>query len=392
MLLWGCSPKVKKPPVTTGKETGQEVKNIPDAAPAEKFTTARIALLIPFKLNQSDLSRATKSQLEQVDMALDFYQGFIKGIDSAAVSGLNFDLRVLDTRDDGQYLTNLLEKNELINNNLIVGPVFPEGIKKMTPFSIRHDMPVVSPLAASRPNEFNNPKLISVIPHIGIHSRKIAEHIGSRYNSSNGIVVIINTKKPEDEDFASGIRETLKEKYPSLPVQEYSSVNIFETKMVKGKKYAVVICSADQPFVNAGIDKLAKIAKLRAAEYEFQLFGHPAWIKQNYNIEQLQSLHAVISTSYLVDYKDARVIAFIKNYRAVYNSEPGEYAFKGFDAGYYFGKLIAKHGKNYLDFLLKDKYKGLHNSFSFAYDPDYGYYNKDLMLLQYKNLMLSPIN
>ena len=387
-ILIACSPKVIKMPVPPVKVIQKEKALNTEVKPVVKFTEAAIAVLIPFKLNQLNLETATKAQIERADMAIDFYQGIKMGIDSAASFGLNFKVNVYDTRDDNsQWLT--LTKNEILkNSNLIIGPVFPEGVKYLSNFAIGNDLPIVSPLSASRPSEFNNPKLISIVNHIDQHGEKIAAYIGARYD----IVVLINPKKTEDEEFASPIKAFLRQNYPSIFVQEFTSAYAFETRMIKGKKYAVIVCSSDMSFVTPAIDKLAKISKLRANDYEFNLFGHPNWAKQNYNTEQLQSLNTIISTSYLVNYKETNVINFVKKYRVNFNFEPSEYSFKGFDIGFYFGKLIAKHGKNYLDFLTKDKYKGLHNSFNFGYHPLYGYSNKELMLLQYKYLTLNLIN
>lgn len=377
------------PPVKTEPKVSNEVKA---EKPVEKFTEATISVLIPFKLNQLKLETATKAQIERTDMAIDFYQGIKMGIDSAASFGLNFKLNVIDSRDDNAYLSTLIRNETLKKSNLIIGPVFPDGIKYLSSFSISNDLPIVSPLAASKPSDFDNPKLISIVNNITQHGQRIAGYIGSKFQPGNGIVVLINTKKAEDEEFASPIKEFFKVKHPNLLVQEFSSMNVFETKMVKGKRYAVVFCSSDMAFVTPNLDKLSRIAKLRSSEYDFSLFGHPNWAKQNYKIEQLQSLKTIISSSYSINYKDSDVIAFVRKYRDNFNFEPSEFSFKGFDIGFYFGKLIAKHGKNYLDFLTKDKYRGLHNSFSFIYDPLYGYYNKDLMLFQYKNLSLSQIN
>lgn len=392
-VLIACSPKVIKTPVPPVKSIPKEnTDKVETKPPVEKFTEGNISVLIPFKLNELNLATSSKSQIERADMAIDFYQGVKMGIDSAASFGLNFKVNIYDSRDDNAQLLALTKKEAFKNSNLIIGPVFPEGVKYLTNFAISNDMPIVSPLAASKPSEFKNPKLISIVNHIDQHGEKIAAYIGSKFQPNNSIVVLINTKKAEDEDFASPIREFLKLKYPTLIVQEFPSAAAFETRMIKGKKYAVVICSSDVAFVTPTIDKIAKIAKLRVGDYEFNLFGHPNWAKQNYNIEQLQALNTIISTSYFVNYKESNVINFIKKYRANFSFEPSEYSIKGFDIGFYFGKLIAKHGKNYLDFLTKDKYKGIHNSFSFIYNPLYGYYNKDLMLLQYKNLTLSILN
>lgn len=388
-IIGACSPKVTKPVVKPTKDnpTVEKVEK-----PSKKFTEANIAVLIPFKLNQINLKTATKAQVERTDMAIDFYQGVKLGIDSAATTGLNFKLNVYDTKDDNSSIASLFNKDGLKSSNLIIGPVFPEGLKYITNFSMINDLAVVSPLAASKPSDFNNPKLISIVNNINQHAEKVADYIASKYQSSNSIIVLINPKKTADEQFAVPLRKRFQQKYPDHIVQEFTSTYIFETKMIKSKKYAVIICSEDVAFVKPSIDKLYKLKNLKTGGYDLNLFGHPTWLKQTYNLDQLQNLNTTVSTSYKIDYKSSSVINFIKKYRAQFNFEPSEYSFKGFDIGYYFGKMLAKHGANYLDFITKEKYKGLHNSFEFEYNPQFGYYNTELMLLQYKNLSLTLVD
>ncbi len=93
-VLLACSPKTRpvvSPPVKTiPKESNSSVP----VKPVEKFTEASISLLIPFKLNQINLTVATKAQVDRADMAIDFYQGVKMGIDSAASFGLDFKVNV----------------------------------------------------------------------------------------------------------------------------------------------------------------------------------------------------------------------------------------------------------------------------------------------------------
>ena len=389
LAIVACSPKVSttvNKPVKDNKAPAKVDK------PTKKFTEADVSLLIPFKLNQLNLKTATKAQVERADMAIDFYQGVKLGIDSAAAQGLNFKLNVFDTKDDNSQLATLFKKEALKNSNLVIGPVFPEGVKYITNFAVANDLAIVSPLAASKPSDFNNPKLISVVNNINQHGEKVADYIAEKYQSSNSIMVLINPKKSADEQFAAPIRNRFKQKYPNFIVQEFTSAYAFETRMVKGKKYALIICSAEVSFVKPSIDKIFKLKNLKTGGYDINLFGHPNWVKQTYSIDQLQDLNTIVSSSYKIDYKSSSVINFIKKYRAQFNFEPSEYSFKGFDIGYYFGKLLAKHGADYLDYLTKEKYKGLHNSFEFAFSPTFGYYNTELMLLQYKNLALNRID
>lgn len=391
LILGSCSPKittVKTEPVKkpVEKEKPAEKKTV------KKFSQASISLLIPFKLNEVNLKSMSKADVEKYAMPIDFYQGFKLGIDSAAASGLNFKLNVYDTQDDNAHIGALYKNENFRKSNMIVGPVFPEGLKYISNYSKLNNVPVVSPLAASEPSDFNNPNLISVVNNIDLHATKIAAYISKTFNPSNSIIVIINTKKTEDEQFASPFRkyfQTLTN--GKFIVQEYPSAFAFETKMIKGKQYAVVVTSSDRAFVLPTIEKLYKLKNLPTGGYALNLFGHPLWYKQNYPADKLQGLNTVISSSYKIDYRSANVISFIKKYRSKYGFEPGEYAFKGFDEGFYFGKLMATYGEDYLQYITKEKHKGLHNNFAFVYDEQFGYINTSLMLLKYKIFALNII-
>ncbi|SDG95522.1 hypothetical protein SAMN05421827_113125 [Pedobacter terrae] len=388
IVLGACSPKIRTPKPEKDKPVEKE-KPV-DKKPVKKFSQASVSLLVPFKLDELNLKTATKAEIEKYAMPIDFYQGFKLGLDSAAAQGLNFKLNVFDTEDDNAHISLLYKNERFKQSNLIIGPVFPAGLKFISNYAKENNAIIVSPLAASEPTEFNNPNLVSIVNNIGLHGKKIATYITKNYNSANTIVVFINPKKTEDEAFAAPIRNYLRTN-SKFVIQEYASSYAFETKMIKGKQYAVVLTSSDRAFVLPTIEKLYKLKHLKTGGYNISLFGHPNWVKQNYPVDKLQDMNTIISSSYKIDYKNSNVITFIKKYRYRYGFEPGEYAFKGFDIGYYFGRLLVTHGEDYRDYIVKDKYKGLHNNFSFIRDEKLGYINTSLMLLKYKNFTLSPV-
>ncbi len=388
LLFAACSPKIRTP--KKDDSNAKEKEKTPEKKSIKKFSQANISLLVPFKLNELNLKTATKSDIEKYAMPIDFYQGFKLGLDSAAAGGQNFKLNVFDTEDDNAHISSLYKNERFKQSNLIIGPVFPDGIKHIKNYAIENKMLVVSPLAATNPTEFDNPNLISIVNNIDLHAHKIAAYISKNFNPENTIVVLINPKKTEDEQLAAPIR-TYFQSNPKFIFQEYASAFTFETKMIKGKQYAVILTSSDRAFVQPTLDKLYKLKNLPSGGYAINLFGHPNWIKQNYTVDKLQGLNTIISSSYKIDYKSAAVVTFIKKYRNRYGFEPGEYAFKGFDIGYYFGRLLNNYGEEYQDYIVKDKYKGLHNSFSFKYDEKLGYINTSLMLLRYKNFALNVV-
>jgi len=386
--LGACSPRTK-----TVKQPQKDVVKKDDPAgknTTRKLTEANISLLLPFNVNQQKVHTGKKAEIEKSAMAIDFYQGFKMGLDSAAAStGLDFRLKVLDTKDNAVQISNLIKGGQLNGSDLIVGPVFPDGIKFITNYSIANHLPVISPLAASHPDEFNNPNLISVVNNIELHAKKIGDYIRRVYNSQNTIVVLINPKKSTDEVMAVPLRKYFQEgKGIAYKFQEYSSVYTMETKLLADKQYVVLMSTADRQFVVATLDKLAK---MKSKGLQVSLFGHPNWVKQNYNTDKLQLLNTRITSSYYINYKSSEVIRFIKAYRKLNNFEPGEYAFKGFDIGFYFGTVFSRYGYSYLKYLPAEKYTGLHNSFSFIKDERLGYFNTSLILLEYKNYALKPI-
>lgn len=388
LLIEACSPKVTKPVVV---ETAKPVSvptvvkvTKPKTEPQSK-TYVTLSLLLPFKLDNYALKTVTSEQLAKADLPLDFYQGVLMGIDSGNKNSQNIKLNVFDTQEDEDRLTVLSKKAELKESQLIIGPIFPNEIKNMSTFSIAQNIPMVSPLAASSPTDFSCPTLISVTPDLVQHAVSIADYIGANYKPSETIVVLINSKTSSEEAFASPLKQRLIEKFSSFPVQEFSSVNVYETKIVKNKKYLLIFCSDNNKVVSSGLSKLYRLKTSPRTAYPIRLFGHPNWQKQHYNVEQLMALQTVISTSYFVDYKKPELVDFVKNYRSQFKIEPGEYAIKGFDVGFYFANLLVKHGKRYMDWITKEKYKGLHNTLDFVFDTKFGYQNKHLQLLTYKN-------
>jgi ABC-type branched-subunit amino acid transport system substrate-binding protein len=385
--LTACSPKIQQVKSPAEVEKVKEEKE--EKKPDKKFTEATVSLLIPFKLNQINLKTAQKADLEKAAMGINFYQGVKLGIDSASSMGLNFKINVFDSRDSNAQLEKILLKDSLNKSNLIIGPVYPEGLKYLKNYSIKHNLLIVSPLAATQPAEFGNPNLVSVVNNIDLHAVKIGDYISSKYLPSNTVVVLINPKKSDDEIFGAPLRNYFQQgKGSKFEFQEYGSVFSLELQLQKNKKYVLLISSSEKPFVTATMDKLLKMKK---AGMSFDLFGHPNWVRQNYSTDKLQALNTYVTSSYKVDYRSPAVISFVRKYRALYGFEPDEYSFKGFDTGFYFGVLLANYGVDFANHLTQEKYKGLQNTYTFIYDQKNGYINTSLMLFKYSNYALTLV-
>ena len=80
----------------------------------------------------------------------------------------------------------------------------------------------------------------------------------------------------------------------------------------------------------------------------------------------LHNVNAHLTSAYFIDYEDPAVRAFILAYRALFNNEPGSFAFQGYDTMRYFVTMCTKYGREWYKKLPEYRQKGLQSDFRFT--------------------------
>jgi len=386
ILFASCSKRTA--PVVSAPPKEKPVKEAPVEKPEPKAPVPHsIALILPFHLDRINPRTADLKAIGKSDLAIEFYQGFKLALDSLAAEGANYKLEVFDSQENELQIVNLARARSVLSNDLIVGPIFPESIKTFGEFANLGEKLQVSPLAASDPAQFNNTRLVSLTNNIDQHGWKIADFINRNYKPSNVNIVLINTQSNDDEKFASPVKNSLRAlSNNAFVINERPNSIGLEDHLLTDKINLVIIASASRDFVLPTVDRLYKVSKEGT---KIEVFGHPNWAKVEFlNAEKMQWLNTRISSSYFINYKAANVKRFIARYRADYSFEPTEYAFKGFDTGYYFGKLLSRYGEKYAERIVGDDFTGMHNNFHFVKDEKLGFLNTELMILKYQGFEL----
>jgi hypothetical protein len=277
------------------------------------------------------------------------------------------------------------------SSDLIIGPIFPNGIKQFATYSKSRKTPMVSPLAASDPSNYNNPYLISFNSAIDQHAFKAAEFVKTDLRPKK--VILIRSGQADEYKYAVPFKKGMDSLAKGIPFAEIGikSVgypNIYKSLSPVGLN-VIVLPATDRIFLLTILPELEKLT----ANYQIAIIGHPGWGKASFlNNNQLELLNTYITSAYQVDYKSARVANFLKYYRSKYSLEPSEYAFKGFDIGFYLGNLMNKYGKDYFAEVRNISFNGIHNNFKFLNDIRYGYYNIGLMVMKYRFNELEIVN
>ncbi len=390
ILISACSRKVV--PVKPGDAKAPPVIEKPQKeSPAEKKLDHAIVLLLPFELNAINLKNARAKDISKADLAIDFYQGFKLALDSLSKNGHNYKLQVFDTQEQETRVVNLARAASVRENDIIIGPIFPDALSTFSEFSDPDPSKViVYPLAASLPPQVKNPNLLMLNNTIDQHGWKIADYINQNYSPDQVNIVLVNTKKTDDEKFSAPVRKYINElSKGKFKITERPNAIGLQSYLNPSKNNLVILSSSDRLFLTPTIDKLYQ---LTSDNYRIEVFGHPNWLKATFlEGSKLQALKTKLSSSYFIDYKSSKVKQFVARYRDEYGFEPSEFAFKGFDTGYYFGRLLEKYGNDYASHITEESYKGLHNDFRFSKDKGMGYSNDNLMLLTFRALELQPI-
>ena len=145
----------------------------------------------------------------------------------------------------------------------------------------------------------------------------------------------------------------------------------------------ILVASESEAFVN---DVIRNLNLLIYNNIDITLYA-PSKIRgfETIEVENLHKTSMHVSLGYYIDYENAKVKDFLLKYRALYNTEPNQFAFQGYDVTKYFIELCAKHGSDWRSHIEKSGAKMLQSSFDIHQLPIGGYQNNGVRRIIYEN-------
>jgi ABC-type branched-subunit amino acid transport system substrate-binding protein len=391
MLLAACSPKLRPVTAPVKKQTEKE----PEKKVAEKATTKpaeakqlNIAMILPMGLDHlKPGAKYTSAGLTKANMSVEYYQGFKMALDSLTAAGANFKLHLYDSKDDAAQAHSLAFNPLIKNSDLIVGPVFPDGIKVFAEV-LNTKAPIVSPLSPASPATINSRNLITVMPPLEYHGWGAAQYICNKLKPKK--IFILRSGFSQEQDYVRGFKNAS----DSLTKKKVKIITVIISKgqlaglipqLSKTEQNVFVVAATDQAFLSVTLRSLDTLNR----HYPVVLFGHPSWEKYSFlKVDILQRLKTHITSADQVDYKSDASMEFIRVYHRLYHVEPTDYAIKGFDEGLFFGKQLIDNNFEALD---KADFTGLHNNFHFEKKGPLGWVNTHVNILMYSNFELKQV-
>lgn len=308
----------------------------------DKFKTIKIALLLPFMLNNENKQDAT------IDKFIEFYEGFLLGIEQMKSEGISVQLSTFDIEKTEEKVKEVLTLNPSIKQaDLIVGPAYSTQINVVTEFARANKIAVVIPFSSHVENILDNPYILQYNAPKAFRQRNAANLFCKKFADKNIIVMKFNNDaKDLGSDFAEVLKGQLSKnriEYTEILFTQENFANI-KNSFTKGKE-TILVLGTDKPILVREL--LPQIGKQNTKETPVSIFGFSNWEK---TLESYTSTYYCTPFSIDIDSKEYAL------YRERFRQEFGypspampRFDLMGYELSTFFIKAIYSKGNNYLE-------------------------------------------
>lgn len=368
-----------------------------------------VALLVPFYLNDIEKLDLSKDLIEKTKNArvlkfLQFYEGFMMAVDSLTENyGLRLELTVIDVNENVAGAQAALDQLSRAPVDLIVGPFFSKSFAAVQEYASSHNIMIVNPMSERESILSGAPNVVKLKPSaqamttelaslirmqypqakvtliaenasadsavVGALERALSVAVAPEVKLSNNEMLDLITRESRRRNMGKRVLSTLEVEgqilstkalaerpdgviYFDNPFRRLSfsddDVNAFKNGLSSARDNVLVAYGDDIVFATKILNNINKSTQ----KFPITLIGLPNWADfDNLLVENLLNMNAIYFDDHFVDYNDSVVLKFVDDFRAKYESEPMNYAFEGFDVGWYFMNALMQFGPHALDCL-----------------------------------------
>lgn len=377
------------------------------ASPENKNREYRVALLVPLYLNDIDKLDASKEKAGKTKNSralkfLQFYEGFMMAADSLTSDyGLRLNLMVIDVHENTATATAAVNQLENHPVDLIIGPFFSKSFAVVQDYASRNGIMVVNPLSERESIILDAPNVIKLKPGPMAMVEELSDLIKIRYPKakvtlmtsgsktdslmvadmeqvldttvksdvlmSNAEMLELITKESQRRKMGKRVLSTLEvegqifstrslgehpegEIYFENPFQRLSfgEIETFKSHLSTARDNVLIAYGKDIVFSTKILNTINKSTQ----KFPITLIGLPRWEEfDNLLVPNLLNMNAIYFDDHFVDYNDSVALKFVDDFRARYSSEPMDYAFEGFDVGWYFLNALMEFGPHPMECL-----------------------------------------
>ena len=378
----------------------------------EDHNLIKVALLLPLYLDNMDKEEMQNSmdlkafKQNKSFRFLPFYESFLLAVDSITRDGAKVEISVYDVDNSLSKTVKLLNNMDMLEMDLIVGPLFKKPFIQLSNFAKLHEINIINPLTKRNSIIENNNKVFKLMPDKRERRYVISASIQETFPNSNVVIIQPKVKDYETdvhyltsyfyfqrnrEANAHSFYQVLKTTVPDTSLYKYqiftntqgAKYEVLARKLSSSEDNVVILLSDDKAFLKETVGQLKKyLSKTEKAKIHLYTYSNPEEVNE-ISSQTFIDLDTYFVCESFVDYTNPDVKRFVNKCRATYNFEPTQknYAFTAFDAGLFFLNAIHLYGKDFQNCLSYVPQRNLSNEFHFEHNGRHGYNNVKWHLL-----------
>lgn len=419
--------------------------------PANASKLYKVALMVPLYLHDLGRLEVGKENVAQARKSralafVQYYEGFMMAVENLTQNeGLNLDLTVIDVTDNENTAHDAVAQIAGKDLDLIIGPFFSRPFDIVQEYARDKGIIMVNPLSTRESIVDGHDHVVKVKPSVQGQILGVSHLVKNRYSDSNVFIIsrenasdslflnqleyqlnkyvkedvtvtneeILDYARHESERLEMGSRMVSTvtvegQVYSTDDLQSHEGAVVLENPVkrynystglssmksqLSGVRNNLIIAYGDN---NVFATQVLNTLKKEADQNPITLVALPDWTKfEKLLVENLLQMNAIYVTDGFVDYNNDEVKRFVKRFRAKYVCEPQDYAFEGYDLGWYFLNALMRFGSDMMDCLPYYDLPLLHTHYYFMNKGQgNGVENQYWSMYQYDNelIELKPIN
>lgn len=313
---------------------------------------------------------------------IEFYQGALLAAREMKERGMPMVLQVFNWYS--QPVDLLLSGETLGNSDLLIGPVFANDIGSAIAYFRNSEIKIVSPLDGNAEVWVSSyPHLFQVQPTLKSQQESLLKYLDPH---SASIWII---SEEGEQQVAPQLRSILDNNLISYRHFSYDVLQgrevteVLREALGVNERNQIIIASQNEAFVSDAVRNLHLLHAYDSIPVE--LFGLSRWRNfETLDLDAMHQLKVILPLSVYADYSAKEVRDFVRIFRTVYDGEPSQYAFQGYDVMLYFLNALFLYGSDFEYCLENLQIPLLQNDFSFSRQSrEGGYSNTGIRMIRY---------
>lgn len=332
----------------------------------------KTTLILPLRASSENVSRNN----------MDFYSGVLMAVMDLGESGISTELNVYDSYDGNHPIA----AEDINDSDIIIGPVSSGDLSRLLDSDVSPKM-IISPLdPRAEALAYTNRNFVQApTPQSAIYN-DLVDWIRTDM-AAGDTLVLISEKGARTNETINQMKQAADSSGLNFLPFSYSILEgrdiikpLTELMTATGTN-RVLIASDSEAFINDAIRNLNILIynKLNVILYA------PARIRsyETIEVENLHNLSTHVSLGYHIDYEDEAVKNFLLKYRALFNTEPSQYAFQGYDIADYFIRMCSRYGNRWDERLEDNPSSMLQSTFDCTQKDNGGFVNNGVRRIVY---------